>query len=90
MKPKEIIDKLSKIIEEHPDVDEIYCMGASDDWYESFSRIIKNIRYEPTLYFDEEAEWAYSEKEEWLEDNLDKTEEDCEKLDWKSAIVIDI
>lgn len=88
MEPKEIVEKLNKLMEKHPDVDKIYCVGMEDHYYETFSRLIENIRYEPTLYFDEETEWTYNDKEEWLEDNYEKSKEECEKLDWESAIVL--
>lgn len=96
MRLKEFQCKITKMLSEHPDIEDIYVEHPTSSWYDwSFSLApVNKISYCDECLVKEDE--FYYDKDDWMErcgfsfESEEEAQELCDSFDWRPAIIIEV
>lgn len=96
MRLKEFQCKITKMLSEHPDIEDIYIeypTGSWDDWSFSLAPVSKISYCGECLVKEDEF---YYDKDDWMErcgfsfESEEEAQKLCDSFDWHPAIIIEV
>lgn len=96
MRLKEFQRKITEMLSEHPDIEDVYVEHPTSSWYDwSFSLApVSKISYCGECLVKEDE--FYYDKDDWMErcgssfESEEEAQELCDSFDWRPAIIIEV